>query len=189
MRTINNLNYPTGLAELDEFVPLNIILNEHESFQLCHSEVDVNRSFFIIMRILNSEKSKENPLIYILKELEFMVITSRWSGYKLFFDFKDGNDPIFSIENKGDSDYHKMELNNFQINLKKIERENIIPEDDNELFLKEKVFKYNKPIEFNTATQRLHFRVHIEGEDYIPVGNAGNMNGRTCQTKGAIGIG
>jgi len=185
MRTINDLVYPTGFAELDDLVPLNFFYDQRELFQLCHGHVKDDGTFFLLMRILESSIDDKDPNIIILNKVEFMVFTAfgEKPGTTFAFDNKDGK-AIFSVSGEEDSKYHKVDLNNFQVNLVELDDDVFITDEDQDAFKDLKVFTYEEPITLDTSSQRLHFKVFINGKDSSQYGNKGSLAKKTCQITG-----
>ena len=184
MKPINGLNYPEGFAELDELVPLNMFLNEHQSFQMCHAEIGPTGAFFLLMRILESEKNSDNPKITTILKSEFMIINAGWSTDKYALDFS-GGDPIISIENEKDNEYHQKILNNFRINIvKKAETMEVFNDAE---FLQKNVFTYSEPIVFDITNEVLHFKTFENGIERSPNGDKMNLADKSCQVSGGIG--
>jgi len=190
MRTINNLVYPTGFAELDDLVPLNFFYDQKELFQLCHGHIEMDRTFFLLMRILDSRLDAENPNIIILNQVEFMVFTAFGESpdTTYAFDKTDGQPAIFAVDGTADAEYHNIPLNNFQVNLMTLDKDIEIKNAENEKFKDLKVFTYTEPIILDAASQRLHFKIFIDGEDSSLYGNKGSLAKKTCQVTGGKGF-
>ena len=186
MRTIDNLDYPTGFAELDDLVPLNFFYDQREFFQLCHGHVDRFSTFFLLIWILDSSLDAENPNHIILNKVEFMVFTGFGENPDslLAFEKKEGASAIFEVDATEDSKHHKVDLKNFQVNLVTLDKDVEIEKGDQETFKDLKVVTLTEPIILDAASQRLHFKVFIDGKDSTIYGNKGNLAKKTCQIIG-----